>query len=98
MMTDTKTYRWDPAEDIKTREDVINMLQVAMEENDPTFLISVIGVVARSEGMSKIARELKLNREGLYDSFSAKGNPSFATVQRVLDVLGYRLSILPKNA
>ena len=97
-MTHTKTYRWDPAEDIKTREDVINMLQVAMEENDPTFLISAIGVVARSEGMSKIARELKLNREGLYDSLSAKGNPSFATVLRVLDVLGYRLSILPKSA
>ena len=97
-MTRIKTYKWDPAEDLKTREDVINMLQVALEENDPAFLISVIGVVARSKGMSGIARELKLNREGLYDSLSAKGNPSFATVLRVLDVLGYRLSILPKSA
>lgn len=97
MMTHKKTYRWDPAEDIKTCEDVINMLQVAMDENDPAFLISVIGVVARSKGMSRIARELKLNREGLYDSLSAKGNPSSATVLRVLDVLGYRPSILPKS-
>ena len=40
----------------------------------------------------------KHDREGLYDSLSAKGNLSFATMARVLDALGYRLGILPKSA
>jgi DNA-binding phage protein len=32
--------------------------------------------------MARIARELKLNREGLYESLSSNGNPSFITVVR----------------
>jgi len=48
--------------------------------------------------MSKIARELNLNREGLYESLSAKGNPSFATVMSVLDNLGYGINIYQKQA
>ena len=93
-----KTHEWDPADDIKTKEDVMGILSAAIEENDPKFLISVIGDIARSKGMAKIARELNLNREGLYESLSAKGNPSFATVMGVLDNLGYSINICQKKA
>jgi len=93
-----KTYEWDPTDDIKTKEDVVGILAAAIEENDPKFLISVIGDVARSKGMSKIAKELNLNREGLYESLSGKGNPSFTTVMNVLDNLGYGISIHQKKA
>jgi len=93
-----KTYEWNPADDIKTKDDVIGILAAAIEENDPKFLFSVIGDIARSKGMSKIARELNLNREGLYESLSAKGNPSFATVMSVLDNLGYGINIYQKQA
>ena len=93
-----KTYAWDPADDIKTKEDVAGILSAAIEENDTKFLISVIGDIARSKGMSKIARDLRLNREGLYESLSAKGNPSFETIMRVLDNLGYGINIYQKMA
>jgi len=91
-----KTYAWDPADDIKTKEDVVGILAAAIEENDPKFLISVIGDIARSKGMSKIARELNLNRVGLYESLSTGGNPSFNTVVKVLDNLGFQLSVRQK--
>jgi probable addiction module antidote protein len=93
-----KTYEWDPADDIKTKEDVIGILGAALEENDPKFLLSVIGDIARSKGMTQIAKELNLNREGLYESLSVKGNPSFMTVMNVLDNLGYGVSIYQKKA
>ncbi|MDR0842334.1 MAG: putative addiction module antidote protein [Acidobacteriota bacterium] len=93
-----KTYKWDPADDIKTKDDVIGVLQAAMEENDPRFLLSVIGDIARSKGMSQLSRELNLNREGLYESLSVNGNPSFLTVVRVLDKLGYSISVHQKTA
>jgi len=48
-----KTYDWDPADDIKTKEDVIGILEAAIEENDPRFLLSVIGDIARSKGMTQ---------------------------------------------
>jgi probable addiction module antidote protein len=87
---------WDPAEIIETKEDVIAFLQGALEENDPEFLLRTIGYIARSKGMAQLARELNLNRKGLYKSFSEKGNPSFNTVVKVLDNLGFRLKVEQK--
>ncbi|MFP3041481.1 putative addiction module antidote protein [Treponema primitia] len=65
---------WDPAEYIETKEDVIACLEAALEENDPEFLLSTIGDIARSKGMTQIAQELNLNREGLYKSFLPLNN------------------------
>jgi probable addiction module antidote protein len=90
--------KYDPAEYIETKEDVIAFLEGALEENDPEFLFKTIGYVARSKGMAQIARELNLNREGLYTALSPEGNPSFITIARVLDNLGFRLSVQLKKA
>jgi probable addiction module antidote protein len=90
--------KWDPAEYIETKEDVIAFLEGALEDNDPEFLFKTIGYIARSKGMAQIARELNLNREGLYTALSPQGNPSFITVARVLDNLGFRLSVQLKEA
>ncbi|MCL2007226.1 MAG: putative addiction module antidote protein [Treponema sp.] len=87
----------DLAEEIETREDVIGVLEAALEENDPEFLFKVIGDIARSKGMAQIAKELNLNRESLYRSLSQDGNPSFITIVKVLDNLGYQLSIKQKK-
>jgi probable addiction module antidote protein len=46
--------------------------------------------------MTELARELNLNSEGLYKSFSSKGNPSFLTVVKVLENLGFHLKIEQK--
>jgi probable addiction module antidote protein len=90
--------KWDPADDIETREDVIGVLEAALEENDMEFLFSVIGDISRSKGMAQLARELNLDRKGLYKAFSPEGNPSFITVFKVLDNLGFRLKLEPKTA
>jgi probable addiction module antidote protein len=97
-MEKIKTSNYDPAEDIETKEDVIAYLEVALEENDPEFLFKTIGYIARSKGMARLAKELDLNREGLYTALSPQGNPSFVTIMRVLDNLGFRLSIQQKKA
>jgi probable addiction module antidote protein len=89
---------WDTAEFIETKEDVIGYLEAVLEGNDTQLLLKAIGNIARSKGMSQLARELGLSREGLYDSLSPKGNPSFTTVVKVLDNLGFQLSIQHKRA
>ena len=90
--------KWDPAKYINTKEAVIAHLEVALEENDTELLFSVIGDIARSKGMSKIARELGVSREGLYRSLAPTGNPSFETVLKLLDILGLRIKLEPKSA
>jgi probable addiction module antidote protein len=93
-----ETSKWDLAEFIDTQEDVIAHLTVALEENDTEFLFEVLGALARSEGMSQLARELGVSRESLYRSLSPTGNPSFETVIKLLDLLGFRLNIEQKSA
>jgi probable addiction module antidote protein len=93
-----KTYKWDMADHIKTKDDVIGYFEAALEENDTELLFEVIGDIARSEGMTQLAREMNLSRESLYRSFSKTGNPAFATVVKLLDLLGYRIEIKQKTA
>jgi probable addiction module antidote protein len=95
-MEKIKITVWDMADHINTKEDVIGVLEAALEENDTAFLLSVIGDIARSKGMAQIARELNLARESLYRSLAQDGNPSFNTVAKVLDNLGYQLSVKQK--
>jgi len=89
---------WDPAEVIETKEDVISLLEVTLEENDPDFLLSVISDIARSKGMTQIAKELNLDRKGLYKSLAPDGNPSFKTVFKLLDILGLQMKLEKKSA
>ena len=93
-----KTYEWDMSENINTKEEVIAYLQGAIEENDIETLLEVIGAIARSKGMVMIAKELGLSRESLYKSLSSGGNPSFSTILKVLDLLGYKMQIMQKSA
>jgi len=92
-----KTQKYDTADYINTKEDVAACLAVALAENDTAFFLKTIGIIARSKGMAQIARELNLSRESLYQSLSTDGNPSFETVMRVLDILGYRFCVEQKK-
>jgi probable addiction module antidote protein len=93
-----KTSKWDMAEFLDTKEDILAHLTVALEENDIDFLLSVISALARAKGMAQIAGDLGVSREGLYKSLAPGSNPAFGTVVKTLDHLGFRLSIEQKQA
>jgi len=88
-----KIRKWDVAEDLKTEEDMLLYLEAALEENDIPLLMAALGDVARAKGMTNVAKETGLGRESLYKSLCADGNPSFATVQKVITSLGMKLSV-----
>jgi probable addiction module antidote protein len=90
--------KWDPAEFIDTKEDVIAHLSVALQDGDTKYLLKIMDAIARSEGMAQIARELGVTRMGLYKSLSPDGNPSFETVIKLLDILGFQLALQQKQA
>ena len=96
-MSKTKTLPYDSAEYLKTDEDIQQYLEACFEEggDDAAFILHALGVVARAKGMMQISRETGLAREALYRSLSAEGNPSFATVLKVLNSLGVHLSARP---
>ena len=90
--------KYDPAEYINSKETLIAFIEGALEENDPDFLLRTIGHIARSKGMTQLAKELGIDRAGLYKSLSIDGNPSFKTVLRLIDVLGLRIRLEQKSA
>jgi len=90
--------KWEPAEIINTKETVIAFLECALEDNDPEYLLKIVGDICRSKGMTQIAKELGVTRKGLYKSLAPDGNPSFKTVFKLLDILGMRVRLEPKVA
>ena len=88
-----KTYPWRASDYLKTKEDVVAYLNAILEENDPELLTAALGDVARSKGMSELAKAAGLGRQNLYKALSPNGNPEFATVAKVLKALGLRLTI-----
>ena len=89
-----KLRKWDSAEYLKTEEDMALYLQACLEEagDDAAFIASALGNIARARGMSQLARDTGLGRESLYKAPSGEGNPSFATILKVVHALGLKLS------
>lgn len=79
------------ADNIETAEDVLIYLSTALEEGEPADVINVIGAIARSKGMTQLAKQIGVSREALYNSLSEKGNPSFSTVFNILRSMGITL-------
>lgn len=97
MVEVVTTKKWDVTEHLETEEDVLAYLDAVMEEGDLPFLYKALGDVARSRGMTEIAKKTGMSRESLYKALSEKGNPSLATVATVLDAMGLRLSIAARE-
>ena len=90
-MATTQTLPWDPADHLKTEEDMAAYLNAALEDGDLSLIMATLGDIARSLRMTLVAQETGLGRESLYKSLSANGNPEFATVLKVVQALGLSL-------
>lgn len=92
-METKKAAAYDAAEFLDTDEDIVAYLNAALEDGDPSLVSAALGDVARARGMTQLARETGITRDGLYKALSPSGNPSFATVQKVVRALGYKLDV-----
>jgi len=94
-----KLRKWDVVEHLKTDEDMALYLEACLEEagDDPSFIAKVLGDIARAKGMSQLARDTGLGRESLYKALSGEGNPSFATILKVINALGVQLHAAPRT-
>ena len=94
-MTKENLTKWDSAEYLKTELDINNYLEACFEDGDPQLITHALGVIARARGMSQLAKDTGISREGLYKALTDNGNPEFSTVLKVFKALGLRLSLRP---
>ncbi|MGL4742911.1 MAG: addiction module antidote protein [Dermatophilaceae bacterium] len=95
-MTEKTTYtRFDAANYLDDLDDVATYLEVALQESveDPTAIPRALGVIARSQNMSELARRVGMSRDGLYKALSADGNPTWSTILKVTNALGLRFEL-----
>ena len=73
-------------------------LQVAIDELHTSgdregFLLALRDVAEAQGGLKELMNNTDLKPTGLYKALSAEGNPTLATLDRILGGLGFRLSI-----
>lgn len=92
-MQQTRTIPWRTEDHLTTAEDVAAYLEAAFEDGDPELITHALGTVARSKGMTEVARLTGLGRQSLYKALSPEGRPEFSTVLKVVRALGLKLSV-----
>lgn len=88
-----KAKKWDASEYLETETDIAAYLNAALEDGDTSVIAAALGDIARAKGMTQLAKETGITRDGLYKALSPTGNPSFDTVQKVIRAFGLKLDV-----
>lgn len=90
-----ETKLWDAADYLDDAETIAAYLDATLEDCDAQLLAHALGSIARSKGMTEIAKKTGVTREGLYKALSADGDPKLSTFIAVLKSLGLRFTVKP---
>lgn len=82
---------FDVADYLENEEVVAAYLSAALEDPDPDAFLVAVKAVARARGLTQLAKDSGLGREGLYKVLSPGAKPRYETVMKVVRVLGVNL-------
>ena len=61
------------------------------QDGDSVALLSALRIIARVRGISTLAEEVGMTRQGLQKALSANGNPRLDNVNAIMRAMGYQL-------
>ena len=61
------------------------------QDEDAATLLSALRVIARVKGLSTMAEEIGITRQGLQKALSEKGNPRLNNINAIMKAMGYQL-------
>ena len=94
-MSTIKTRPFDMANHLGSEEEITEYLRQVLEDNDSAEVAGALGDIARARGMTQLARDTGLSRESLYKSLSGERAPSSETLFKVMQALGFKLTLAP---
>jgi probable addiction module antidote protein len=77
----------------KSEDEIATEINAALATGDSASVVDALGHLAKTRGMSQVAKDTGLARESLYRSLSLGGNPEFTTILKVLSSMGLRLMV-----
>jgi len=96
----TKRTNFQDIEALKTPEVATAYLQKALEkftsDGDAKVFLGALRKLTKAQGgMTALSRRTGINRQNLYRTFAATGNPKFKSLGTILKGLGFNLAIEP---
>ncbi|MEE6076094.1 addiction module antidote protein [Avibacterium paragallinarum] len=90
-----KLTDFDVAEYLNDEDEMQLYLNEVLQEDNMELILSALGDIAKARNMSQLSRETGISREGLYKALSGSGNPTFATVLKVMKALNLTFQVKP---
>lgn len=90
-----ETTKFDSADYLNSADAIAAYLDAWLEDGTPDELRAALATVARSKGISDLARRSGVSRPGIYKALGQDGNPSFETIRSILSAMGLRLTVEP---
>ena len=85
-------------ESLKDPAEAAAYVEAVLEMEDPAALLVALRQVAKAHGMADVARRADVGEKTLFRALSENGNPTIATLHKVLHAVGLRLSVTPEHA
>ncbi len=100
MSKHNRSYKDHLKKELRRKREALNYLKACSEDADPrVFLLAIKDVIdAREITMAGLARQSGLSRESLHRMLSAKGNPSWLNINKVLGALGFNFTVELRKA
>ena len=97
MANEARSVEYDPTDYLKTKEDIVEYLNAAIQDGDEKVLLMALrNVVDALGGMTRMARKTGLRRETLYRTLSEKGNPRLSSLLAMLHYMDLELAVKPR--
>ncbi len=85
-------------ESLKDPQEAAAYVEAVLGLDDPAALLVALRQVAKAHGMADVARRADVGEKTLFRALSENGNPTVATLYKVLHAVGLRLSVTPEHA
>lgn len=90
-----KSYEDGLIDNLRDPQEAAAYIDAVMELEDTAALSLALRQVAKAHGMAEVARRADVGEKTLFRSLGENGNPTLATLQKVLHAVGLRLSVQP---
>ena len=92
-----KSYEETLVQALQDPAEAAAYIDAMLEMGDQAALLLALRQVAAAHGMAEVARRAELGEKTLFKSLAEEGNPTLATLTRVLHAVGLRLTVTPER-
>ncbi|KAF0111554.1 MAG: hypothetical protein FD163_1924 [Hyphomonadaceae bacterium] len=89
----SKLKIFDVADYLDSAEMIAAYLDAIFQDGNEEEIRSALNDVARSKGITDLARTTGLSREAIYKALGEDGNPTLSTLMAILKALGLKIRL-----